>query len=175
MLNGVLAPLLCLSSRCEPDSGFAKRLFPIGWNFSLKIEQVSRRINIRVAGSTGELILYFKWFLKTWVGKLSRNSVARVYFTCLRRRTKPRRAQLKLFSSGGTFRLSWVSQPIVSVLLNESWKFEYYRTPRHKCKTPSSGTAFLFCDCVPFLFLPPPRECPWKGLGWYGLIVDVVS
>ena len=93
--------------------------------FSLRIGQVPRRINIRVAGSTGELILYFKWFLKTWVGKLSRNSVARVYFTCLRRRTKPRRAQLKLFSSGGTFRLSWVPQPIESVSINESWKLVY--------------------------------------------------
>ena len=49
----------------------------------------------------------------------------------------------KIVLSGGTFRLSWVSQPIASVLLNESWKFEYYRTPRHKCKTPLSRTAFL--------------------------------
>ena len=143
MLNRVLPPLLCLSSRCEPGSGFPKCPFSIGWHFSLKIEQVPRRINIRVAGSTGELILYFKWFLKTWVGKLSRNSVARVYFTGLRRSSKLRRAQLKLFSSGRTFRLIWVSQPIASVSINELWKFEYYRTPRHKCKTPSSRTAFL--------------------------------
>ena len=57
--------------------------------------------------------------------------------------SKLRHAQRKLFSSGGTFRLIWVSQPIASVSINELWKFEYYRTPRHKCKTPSSGTASL--------------------------------
>ena len=31
----------------------------------------------------------------------------------------------KIVLSGGTFRLSWVSQPIKSVLMNESWMFEY--------------------------------------------------
>ena len=48
-------------------------------------------------------------------------------------------------------------------------KFEYDRTPRHRCKTPSSGTA-----CFPPFLLPPP-EYPREGLGWYGLIIDVVS
>ena len=54
--------------------------------------------------------------------ELSRPSL---FFTGLRRRSKLRPTQLKLFSSGGTFRLSWVPQPIESVLMNESWKFEY--------------------------------------------------
>ena len=94
--------------------------------FSSEIKQVREEINMSVATSTGELILYFKQILKTWVGKLSRDSVARAYFTGLRRSSKLRRAQLKLFSLGRTFRLSRASQPIASVSINESWKFEYY-------------------------------------------------
>ena len=33
MLNGVLVPLLCLSSRRRPDPGFGKRFLPTGWHF----------------------------------------------------------------------------------------------------------------------------------------------
>ena len=40
--------------------------------------------------------------------------------------SKLRHAQRKLFLSGGTFRLIWVSQPIASVSINESWMFKYY-------------------------------------------------
>ena len=65
--------------------------------FSSEIKQVREEINMSVASSTGELILYFKQILKTWVGKLSRDSVARAYFTGLRRSSKLKRAQLKLF------------------------------------------------------------------------------
>ena len=122
MLNGVLPPLLRLSSRCEPCSEFPKCSLLIDWHFSSEIKQVREEINVSVASSTGELILYFKQILKTWVGKLSRDSVARAYFTGLRRSSKLRRAQLKLFSLGGTFRLSWASQPIASVSVNDSWR-----------------------------------------------------
>ena len=60
-----------------------------------------------VAGSKGELILYFKSKFQVWVGKLRGDSASRVLFsTGLRHLSKLRRAQLKLFSSGGTFRLS---------------------------------------------------------------------
>ena len=59
---------------------------------------------------------------KTWAGKLSRDSVGRAHFTGLRRSSKLKRAQLKLFSLGGTFRLSWASQPIASVSVNDLWK-----------------------------------------------------
>ena len=70
--------------------------------FSSEIKQVREEINMSVATSTGELILYFKQILKTWVGELSGDSVARAYFTGLRRSSKLRRAQLKLFSLGGS-------------------------------------------------------------------------
>ena len=103
MLNGVLPPLLRLSSRCEPCSEFPKCSLLIDWHFSSEIKQVREEINMSVATSTGELILYFKQILKTWAGKLSRNSAGRAHFTGLRRSSKLKRAHLKLFSLGGTF------------------------------------------------------------------------
>ena len=107
MLHGVLALLLCLSSRCEPGFGFAEYLLPIGWHFSLEIKQVLKRINRRVAGSKGELILYFKSKFWAWVGKLRVNSVHRALFYSLRQLSKLRRALLKLFTLGGNlFKLS---------------------------------------------------------------------
>ena len=129
MLNGVLPPLLRLSSRHEPCSELPKCSLLIDWHFSSEIKQVREEMNMSVASSTGELILYFKQILKTWVGKLSRDSVARAYFTGLRRSSKLRRAQLKLFSLGGTFRLIWASQPIASVSINESWKGRIWHLP----------------------------------------------
>ena len=63
---------------------------------------------------------YFNWILKAWFGKLSWDSAARRNFTGLRRRSRLRRAQLKLFCQAELFDL------LKSVLLNESWKFECY-------------------------------------------------
>ena len=74
--------------------------------FSSEIEQVREEINMSVASSTGELRMYFKQILKTWAGELSRDLAGRAHFTGLRRSSKLKRAQLKLFSLGGTFRLS---------------------------------------------------------------------
>ena len=144
MLNGVLVPLLCLSLRCNSDPGFGKRFLPTGWHFSLEIRQVPRRINIRVTCSTSELRLYFKSNLKTWLRKLRVNSVSRAYFVCLRRRSRLRRAQLKLFSSGRTFRLSLVPQPIESISVNESWKFEYDKTNKWLFNQKSMKVILLF-------------------------------
>ena len=87
-----------------------------------EIERFHEEINMSVVTSTGELRVYFKQILKTWAGKLSRDSAGRAHFTGLRRSSKLKRAQLKLFSLGGTFRLSWASQPIASVSVNDSWK-----------------------------------------------------
>ena len=122
MLNGVLPPLLCLSSRNKPRSKLPKCFLPIGWHFLQKIERIHEGINISVVTSTGELRVYFKQILKTWAGELSRDSAGRAHFTGLRRSSKLKRAQLKLFSLGGTFRLSWASQPIASVSVNDLWK-----------------------------------------------------
>ena len=74
---------------------------------------------MRVISSRSELRLYFKSNIKTWPRKLRVDSVSRVLFACLRRRRGLRSAQLKLFSSGGTFRLSPVPQPTESVLVSD--------------------------------------------------------
>ena len=127
-----------------------KSWFPFQWTSfscltSSEYEWVRREITGRVTGSRSELILYFKSKFQTWVGKLRGDSASRVLFsTGLRHLSRLRSAQLKLFSSGGTFRYSWVPQPIWSASINESREFVYDRTPRHKCKTPSSGTACSF-------------------------------
>ena len=63
-----------------------------------------------------------------------------VCFYSLRPLSKLRRALLKLFTLGGNlFKLSLATYSVR--FINESWEFVYDRTPRHKCKTPSSGTA----------------------------------
>ena len=86
-----------------------KSWFPFQWtSFSCLISSeykwVRRETMGRVAGSRSELILYFKSKFQTWVGKLRGDSASRVLFsTGLRHLSKLRRAQLKLFSSGGTF------------------------------------------------------------------------
>jgi hypothetical protein len=74
--------------------------------FSSEIERFHEEINMSVVTSTGELRMYFEQNSKTWAGELSRGSVGRAHFTGLRRSSKLKRAQLKLFSLGGTFRLS---------------------------------------------------------------------
>ena len=84
----------------------SKVFSPDRLTFFSEIERVCEEINMSVASSTGELILYFKQILKTWAGELSRDSAGRAHFTGLRRSSKLKRAQLKLFSLGGTFRSS---------------------------------------------------------------------
>ena len=74
---------------------------------------------MHVISSRSELRLYFKSNIKTWFRKLRVDSVSRVLFACLRRRRGLRRAQLKLFSSGGTFQLSPVPQPTEFVLVSD--------------------------------------------------------
>ena len=66
MLNGVLILLLCLPSDCEPNPDllnpgffFSGHLFPTFF-YSSEFGCVRRQIMERVAGSRGELILYFK-------------------------------------------------------------------------------------------------------------------
>ena len=105
-----------------------------------------------VAGSKGELILYFKSKFWAWVGKLRADSVHRFVFYILRPLSKLRRALLKLLTLGGNlFKLSLATYSVR--FPNESLEFVYDRTPRHKCKTPSSGTACF-----------SPTSCPRTGL-----------
>ena len=84
----------------------SKMFSPDRLTFSSEIERFHEGINMSVVTSTGELRVYFKQILKTWAGELSRDSAGRAHFTGLRRSSKLKRAQLKLFSLGGTFRLS---------------------------------------------------------------------
>ena len=105
-----------------------------------------------VAGSKGELILYFKSKFWAWVGKLRADSVHQIVIYSLRPLSKLRRARLKLFTLGGNlFKLSLATYSVR--FPNESLEFVCDRTPRHKCKTPSSGTACF-----------SPTSCPRTGL-----------
>ena len=72
---------------------------------SSEYKWVRRETMGRVPGSRSELILYFKSKFQTWVSKLRGDSASRVLFSAgLRHLSGLRCAQLKLFSSGGTFR-----------------------------------------------------------------------
>ena len=84
----------------------SKMFSPDRLTFSSEIERFHEEINVSVVTSTGELRMYFKQILKTWAGELSRDSVGWALLTGLRRSSKQKSAQLKLFSLGGTFRLS---------------------------------------------------------------------
>ena len=117
-----------------------------------------------VAGSKGELILYFKSKFWTWVGKLRADSVHRFVFYSLRPLSKLRRARLKLFTLGGNlFKLSLATYSVR--FPNESLEFVCDRTPRHKCKTPSAGTA-----CFRPLLVPAP-DCLWGIVGYDAFVV----
>ena len=116
MLNAVLILLLRLILDCDAnlDLGnpgfFSDRYFDLFLFLSYLSEKwVSSALKMtrRLAGSKGELILYFKSNFWAWVGKLRVNSVHRVLFHSLRQLSKLRRALLKLFTLGGNlFKLS---------------------------------------------------------------------
>ena len=111
-----------------------------------------------VASSKGELILYFKSKFWAWVDELRAGSVHRIVIYSLRPLSKLRRTRLKLFALGGNlFELSLATYSVR--FINESLEFVYDRTPRYKCKTPSSGTAYF----RPFLV--PAPDCPWGIVG----------
>ena len=163
MLNGVLVWPFCLVLNCDAnlDLGIPDRfqirnpdlflLYPI---FSERWVISALEMTKDVAGSKGELILYFKSKFWAWVGKLRADSVHRIVIYSLRPLSKLRRARLKLFTLGGNlFKLSLATYSVR--FLNESLEFVYDRTPRHKCRTPSSGTA-----CFRPLLVPAP-DCLW--------------
>ena len=109
MLNGVPFLLLRLSSNRGPNLSlenpgfFGGHLFPV--LSPRNINESGTEEFGRVTGSRSELILYFKSKFQTWVGKLRGDSVSRVLFSAgLRHPSGLRCAQLKLFSTGGTFR-----------------------------------------------------------------------
>ena len=178
MLNGVLAWPSCLifelntwrrSWSCYPGSFPYKKSRLIPFLFYLSEKWVTSALEIikDVAGSKGELILYFKSKFWAWVGKLRADSVHRIVIYSLRPLSKLRRARLKLFTLGGNlFKLSLATYSVR--FLNESLEFVYDRTPRYKCKTPSSGTAFFLH------FSSHHRTVCGRILGCNGLVVLVL-
>ena len=112
MLNGVLVWLFCLilklwrrSWSCYPGSFPYKksRLIPFLFYLSGKWVMAALEIIKDVAGSKGELILYFKSKFWAWVGKLRAGSVHRIVIYSLRPLSKLRRTHLKLFCAGRKF------------------------------------------------------------------------
>ena len=112
MLNGVLILLLCLVLDCDANLNlgnpgfFSDRYF---WFISFLSYLSEKWVNsalkmIRgLAGSKGELILYFKSKFWAWVGKLRANSVHRVLFHSLRQLSKLRHAHFKIVYVGRNF------------------------------------------------------------------------
>ena len=117
MLNGVLVWPFCLVLNCDAnlDLGILDRLQIRNPDlFLFFISCLSEKWVISalemtkdVAGSKGELILYFKSKFWAWVGKLRADSVHQIVIYSLRPLSKLRRARLKLFTLGGNlFKLS---------------------------------------------------------------------
>ena len=133
MLNAVLILLLRLILDCDAnlDLGnpgfFSDRYFDLFLFLSYLSEKwVNSALKMirDVAGSKGELILYFKSKFWAWVGKLRTDSVHRFVFYSLRPLSKLRRALLKLFTLGGNlFKLSLATYSVR--FINESWEFVY--------------------------------------------------
>ena len=90
---------------CYPGSFPYKksRLIPFLFYLSGKWVMAALEIIKAVAGSKGELILYFKSKFWAWVGKLREGSVHRIVIYSLRPLSKLRRAHLKLFCAGRKF------------------------------------------------------------------------
>ena len=114
MLNGVLAWPSCLifelnmwrrSWSCYPGSFPYKksRLIPFLFYLSGKWVMAALEIIKDVAGSKGELILYFKSKFWAWVDELRAGSVHRIVIYSLRPLSKLRRTHLKLFCAGRKF------------------------------------------------------------------------
>ena len=114
MLNGVLAWPSCLifklnmwrrSWSCYPGSFPYKksRLIPFLFYLSGKWVMAALEIINDVAGSKGELILYFKSKFWAWVDELRAGSVHRIVIYSLRPLSKLRRTHLKLFCAGRKF------------------------------------------------------------------------
>ena len=81
-----------------------------------------------VAGSKGELILYFKSKFWAWVDELRAGSVHRIVIYSLRPLSKLRRTHLKLFALGGNlFELSLATYSVR--FINESLEFVYDSSP----------------------------------------------
>ena len=131
MLNGVLILLLRLILDCDanldlgnPGFFFDRYFWFISFLSYLSEKWVNSALEMirDVAGSKGELILYFKSKFWAWVGKLRADSVHRFVFYSLRPLSKLRRALLKLFTLGGNlFKLSLATYSVR--FINESWEF----------------------------------------------------
>ena len=111
MLNGVLVWPFCLVLNCDAnlDLGIPDRfqirnpdLFLLSY-LSEKWVISALEMTKDVAGSKGELILYFKSKFWAWVGKLRAGSVHRIVIYSLRPLSKLRRTHLKLFCAGRKF------------------------------------------------------------------------
>ena len=112
MLNGVLILLLRLILDCDanldlgnPGFFFDRYFWFISFLSYLSEKWVNSALKMirDVAGSKGELILYFKSKFWAWVGKLRANSVHRVLFHSLRQLSKLRRAHFKIVYVGRNF------------------------------------------------------------------------
>ena len=90
---------------CYPGSFPYKksRLIPFLFYLSGKWVMAALEIIKDVAGSKGELILYFKSKFWAWVDELRAGSVHRIVIYSLRPLSKLRRARLKLFCAGRKF------------------------------------------------------------------------
>ena len=114
MLNGVLAWPSCLILRwirdadldlVIPDRFHIRNpdLFLFYFIFPEKWVMAALEIIKDVAGSKGELILYFKSKFWAWVDELRAGSVHRIIIYSLRPLSKLRRTHLKLFCAGRKF------------------------------------------------------------------------
>ena len=114
MLNGVLAWPSCLILNWTRDANldlvipdrFHIRnpdLFLFYFIFPEKWVMAALEIIKDVAGSKGELILYFKSKFWAWVDELRAGSVHRIVIYSLRPLSKLRRTHLKLFCAGRKF------------------------------------------------------------------------
>ena len=112
MLNGVLVWPLRLILNCDANLDLGDPgLFPdrYSWLISFLPYLSEKWVNsvlemIRdVAGSKGELILYFKSKFWAWVDELRAGSVHRIVIYSLRPLSKLRRTHLKLFCAGRKF------------------------------------------------------------------------
>ena len=138
MLNGVLAWLSCLVLSRTRDTDLDLVIpdrFHIGnpdlflFLFYLSGKWVMAALEIikDVAGSKGELILYFKSKFWAWVGELRAGPVHRIVIYSLRPLSKLRRAHLKLFCAGRKF-VQVESRNLFSLFSKWSLEFVYDST-----------------------------------------------
>ena len=124
MLNGVLVLLLCLSSGRKPDPDLRRCDFPVGWHFSSEI-RISPAKNKYTCGR-------FKKWINT-VFQIKSKSVGRETERELSPSSLFYRSEAPQQAEAHSTQIVFVrrnfsvelSPAVESVLMNESWKFEY--------------------------------------------------